>query len=89
MKTAMMIIVVALLSGCVRYVNVPVSSCTEPKPFDLPYLMVDNLTTTATTQDKLQAIKVDHGAMRKSLEECKTLLDGYRKPPPQKVEPKS
>ena len=80
-------IMTAMLAGCcdVKTVYLPVSSCAEPAPFTIPALMTDNLLTTATTQDKLQALKIDHGTMRGSLEQCKVLLDAYRKqPPPQK-----
>lgn len=83
-KSARMVLIMTamLAGGCcsIKTVYVPVSSCQEPPPFVMPTLMVDSLTPTATTQDKLQAIKVDHGTMRSSIEQCKTLLDGYRKP---------
>lgn len=71
-----------LLTGCtqIKTVYVPVSHCEPPPPFTMPTILVDNLTPTATTQDKLQAIKTDHGTMRRSLEQCILLLDGYRKP---------
>jgi len=77
-----LIMTVMLAGGCceIKTVYLPVSSCQEPAPFVMPTLLVDNLTTTATTQDKLQALKVDHGTMRSSIEQCKALLDGYRKP---------
>lgn len=80
-----------LLSGCcsVETVYVPVSHCEPPPPFTAPTLLVDNLTPTATTQDKLQAVKIDHGTMRRSLAECQTLLDAYRPsptPPKEKAE---
>lgn len=68
-------------AGCTpKVVLVPVSSCPAPPSFSMPTILVDNLTPTATTQDKLQAIKTDHGTMRRSLEQCILLLDGYRKP---------
>lgn len=73
----------ALVTGCceVKTVYLPVPSCPPPPPFSAPTLMVDNLLSTATTQDKLQALKIDHGTLRRSNEECKELLDAYRKPP--------
>ena len=76
------LITTAMLVGCceIKTVYLPVSSCAEPAPFNMPTLMTDNLLPAATTQDKLQALKIDHGTMRGSLEQCKVLLDGYRKP---------
>lgn len=82
-KTVVLLLAMLTTSGCVtKYVYVPVSSCTEPRAFNAPYLMVDNLPVDATTKDKLQALKVDHGTMKSSISECKALLDGYRKPAP-------
>jgi uncharacterized protein YceK len=88
MKNVLMaLILTVMLVGCceIRTVYIPVSSCQEPPAFTVPTLMVDNLTPTATTQDKLQAVKVDHFIMRKSLNQCKALLDGYRKQPSQNI----
>lgn len=83
-RSLALILAMVTTTGCVtRYVYVPVSSCTEPRAFNSPYLMVDNLPSDATTKDKLQALKVDHGTMKSSIAECKALLDGYRKPAPQ------
>lgn len=78
----MVLILIATLAGagCTKTVLVPVSSCPAPPPFEVPSLMVDSLTTTATTQDKLQALKIDYGTMKKTIEQCKVLLDAYRKP---------
>lgn len=66
-------------AGCTpKVVLVPVSSCPAPPSFSMPTLLVDNLTTTATTRDKLQAVKIDHGTMRKALQECIVIVDSYR-----------
>jgi len=70
------------ISGCceTRTVYVPVSSCAEPPAFTMPTLMVDHLTADANTKQKLEALKMDYGIMKKSIEECQHIVDGYRKP---------
>ena len=82
--TALMglILIAMLAGGCCedKIVYVPVSSCKEPPPMTMPTLMIDNLAPQATTQDKLYSLQMDFGTIRKTLEECVVILDGYRKP---------
>lgn len=74
---------IALLAGagCTKTVLVPVSSCPAPPQIQMPYLMVDNLPPQTTRRNKLQAIKMDLGTLRKELEACIVIVDGYRKAP--------
>lgn len=70
-----------ILTGCctVETVYVPVPTCDQPPPFTAPALMVDSLPADASTKQKLEAIRLDYGALQGSLEQCIILLDGYRK----------
>ena len=92
MKTIVqwVLILTAMLAGagCTQIVRVPVSSCPAPPPIQMPYLLVDNLPPTATTRDKLQALKVDYGVLKHAHAECIAIVDGYKKVEP-KVEPKN
>ena len=92
MKTALMVLITtAMLAGCcsVKEVMVPVSSCHAPPAFSAPTLQVDSLSADATTKQKLEAIRLDYGALRSSLNQCITLLDAYRKPIEPKIEPEN
>jgi len=83
MKTIVrwVLIPIAMLAGagCTKIVLVPVSSCPAPPVITMPVLMVDTLAPQATTQDKLHAIKMDYGTLRRELEACIMIVDGYRK----------
>ena len=68
-------------AGCTKTVLVPVSSCPAPPAIQMPYLLVDNLPPTATTRDKLQAMKVDYGVLKHAHAECVAIVDGYKKAP--------
>lgn len=81
-RMGLILIATLVGAGCTpKVVLVPVSSCPAPRAFSTPTLLVDNLTPTATTQDKLQALKIDHGTMRKALQECVVIVDSYRNTP--------
>jgi len=78
------LILTATLAGagcCPPPVMIPVSSCPAPPVITMPTMMVDTLAPQATTQDKLHAIKMDYGTLRKELEACIVIVDGYKKAP--------
>lgn len=78
-RMALILIALSVGSGCTRTILVPVSSCPAPPTITMPALMVDTLPPQATTQDKLHAIKLDYGTLRRELEACIVVVDGYRK----------
>jgi hypothetical protein len=93
MKTIVQWVLISIImcagAGCTKTVLVPVSSCPAPPPvITMPVLMVDTLPPQATTQDKLHAIKMDYGTLRRELEACIVIVDGYKKAEP-KLEPQN
>lgn len=71
------------LSGCCtgpEVVYVPVSSCIEPPALSMPALKVDQLPDAPDTRQAVEALANDHRTLRGTLEQCITILDGYRKP---------
>lgn len=75
MRIMVIIISVILFTGCSqnRIVYVPVSSCPVP-PTCGDYLQVKKLPKSATTIQKLEAIRSDYFELYR----CKLLLDAYR-----------
>ena len=69
------------IAGCCtpELVYVPVSSCKEPPPFNMPLLKVDLLPDDSNTRQSLEALANDHRQLKGSLKQCIMLLDGYRK----------
>lgn len=75
MRTIVTIMSVMMLTGCGlnRKVYVPVSSCPKP-PVCGEVLQVMSLPKSATTIQKLEAIRADYFELYR----CKLLLDAYR-----------
>ena len=75
MRIIVIIIAVMILSSCssTRKVYVPVSSCPRP-PACGEVLQVMSLPKSATTIQKLEAIRADYFELYR----CKLLLDAYR-----------
>ena len=75
MRTIVIIIIVMMLTGCGwnQKVYVPVSSCPRP-PACGEVLQVMSLPKSATTIQKLEAIRADYFELYR----CKLLLDAYR-----------
>lgn len=70
----------SFLFGCgVKTVSVPVSSCPAPRALIMPELAISRLPKRPQTADTLKALAEDHIALKGSLEQCITILDGYRK----------
>ncbi len=82
MKTTILLALCSLLAGCCHgpeIVYVPVSSCAEPPAFAMPVLKVDQLPERPDTRQAIEAIANDHRTLKGSLQQCITILDGYRK----------
>lgn len=73
-----------LLGGCItsstqpRMEELPVYTKKIPPPLEMPELQVDFLVKPYTDKQGLKALGMDHATLRKKLEECITVLDGYR-----------
>jgi len=83
MKTAVLmvsILTATLVGGCCtpETVLVPVYSCPAPPEMTMPVLAVTRLSDKPATPDALQALVVDHKSLKSTLEQCITILDGYR-----------
>lgn len=72
---------ITLLAGCIRTVYVPVSSCPQPPQFVSPQLKLDILPKTASTEEKLDALRNDFISLKRHLGSCIILLDTYREAP--------
>ncbi|MGE3551098.1 MAG: hypothetical protein AB7I29_14515 [Geobacter sp.] len=84
MKCAVMILSTALLAGCApKTVYIPVSNCPAPPSIAMPDLAVHRLPDHPQTKEALEALREDHITLRKTLEQCTTALESYRKPPAQ------
>lgn len=82
MKCAAILLSTALLAGCApKTVYIPVSSCPAPPTIIMPDLAVHRLPDHPNTKEALEAMRVDHITLRKTLDQCATALDAYRKPP--------
>lgn len=81
MKAKLCIIVGSLfLSGCMKYVYIPVATCPPPpvvveKPLQVPLLL-----PSASVEDKLKALTVDYVYLRELKEQYRVLLMGYGEP---------
>lgn len=81
-KTALtvLILIATLAGGCCKpQVMVPVSSCPAPPVMTMPRLQVDQLAKRPETSAALKALALDHLTLKSSLNQCITILGGYRK----------
>ena len=67
------------LSGCVKYVYVPVSTCPVPPVISEPKIMTDTLTSRSSEDDILKYLLHDFLALRSSFDQCSIILNSYRK----------
>lgn len=79
---AAMILSTVLLAGCggIKTVYIPVSSCPAPPVITMPELAVDRLPKKPATAEGLKALMTDHITLKSTLEQCITILEGYRAP---------
>lgn len=73
----LILIVMLSLTGCVKYVNVPVYSCPTPPSLELPKLKSNTLSKESDTNTKLGAMVYDIINLKKFSEQCITVLKGY------------
>lgn len=74
-----LILTATLVVGCCKpQVMVPVSSCPAPPVMTMPRLQVDQLAKRPETSAALRALAIDNAALKSTLEQCLTTLEGYR-----------
>lgn len=77
-KSLLLLVLLFTLSGCIKYVYVPVP-CKEPPELQYPQLMTDSLPSGATKEQKAEAIRNDGFVLKTTLRQCVNYLDVYRK----------
>lgn len=76
---ALLLPLTVLLAGCpTKIVYLPVYKCDEPPETRMPQLLTQTISPTAPTNEKLQALGMDHLRLKNSLEQCIIYLDAYR-----------
>lgn len=80
MRELFLFVVPFLLSGCVKYVYVPVSVCPKPPVVVEQTLKTDTILPSASTDDKLLALVYDVTYLKSLKERYKILLNGYNEP---------
>lgn len=76
---ALLLPLTVLLVGCpTKIVYLPVYKCDEPPEMRMPLLLTKMMRREAPTEEKLQALGMDHLRLKNSLEQCIIYLDAYR-----------
>ena len=68
------------ITGCVRYVYIPVAVCPKPPVIKEQGLLSDSLHKDSTTDEMLGAFVRDVVYLEGLKEQYKTLLEGYNEP---------
>lgn len=76
---SLVLIVGVNLSGCIKYIYVPVPSCTKPKEIDKPKMKTNLLTGRSTEDEVLSALLFDFTELDSLYRQCTIVLDEYRK----------
>ena len=80
MRLLTVILSVFLLTGCIKTVYVPVSSCPKPPVIKEATLKTDMTPLNASTKAKLKDIVWDMIYLKQLKEQYKTILEGYNTP---------